>query len=157
MKRTAQLALLAATLAGISQAGASDEPPPAATLVIVVGAGSAVNDIARTDLKRVFLGEPIGSLVPFNMTPSATERTVFERLALGMSGDEVGRYWVDRKIRGQGQAPRTLPTPLHVQKVVAKFPGAISYVTADKLTSELKALKVDGKAYTDAGYPLTMH
>jgi hypothetical protein len=71
-----------------------------------------------------------------------------------MSDDEVGRFWVDRKIRGQGEPPRALPSPAHVVKVVAKFPAAISYIAVDKITPDVKPVKIDGMAYTDPGYAL---
>jgi hypothetical protein len=59
---------------------------------------------------------------------------------LGMSPDEVGRYWIDRKVRGQSAAPRSLPSAAHVAKVAAKFPGAIGYLPADQLTSDIQAV-----------------
>ena len=92
--------------------------------------------------------------MPFNAQPKTAERTGFDRGVLGMSPDEVGRYWVDRKVRGQSGAPRSLPSVMHVQKVVAKFPNAISYLPADQLTADVQPMKIDGTAYTDASYAL---
>ena len=71
-----------------------------------------------------------------------------------MSPDEVGRYWVDRKVRGQSGAPRSLPSVTYVQKVVAKFPNAISYLPVDQLTADVQPVKLDGTAYTDSNYSL---
>ncbi len=148
--------LLVLAVVAAAAPGRADDPPPA--LVAVVGASSPVDNLTRNELRRAFLGEPVSeagvALVPFNLPPQAPEREAFERRALGMSPDEVGRYWVDRRIRGQGQPPRTLPSPTHVQKVVPKFPGAISYLTSDRLTADLKAVKVDGKTWQDPAYPL---
>jgi len=134
--------------------------PPAAAdgrkLVVVVAKGSRVTNLSRGDLKRCFTGEPISAgdktLVPFNATPNSPDRTGFDKAVLGMSADEVGRFWVDRKVRGQGAAPRSLPSVAHVAKVVAKFPGAIGYLPADQLTSDIQAVAVDGVPYTDARY-----
>ena len=72
-----------------------------------------------------------------------------------MSPDEVGRYWVDRKVRGQSGAPRSLPSPAHIAKVVAKFPHAIGYLPADQLTGDVQAVMVDGVSYTDTRYTIT--
>jgi hypothetical protein len=94
------------------------------------------------------------TLVPFNAEPKTATRAGFDRGVLGMSPDEVGRYWVDRKVRGQSGAPRSLPSVMHVQKVVAKFPNAISYLPADQLPADVQAVKLDGVAYTDGGYAL---
>ena len=125
-------------------------------LVVVVARGSSLTSISRTDLKRCFLGEPVSSggkpLVPFNAAPNTPERIGFDRAVFGMSPDEVGRFWVDRKIRGQSGAPRALPSSAHMAKVAAKFPGAIGYLAEDQLTPDVQAVLVDGVPYTDAGY-----
>jgi hypothetical protein len=143
-------------LASPGAARAADVPP--GTLVVVVGQATGVTDLTTGDLRRMYLGESVSSgattLVPFNASPNSAERNAFEKLALGMSSDELGRFWVDRKIRGQSDPPRALPSPAYVVKVVAKFPAALSYITVDKITPETKPVKIDGKTYTDPGYPL---
>jgi len=117
-----------------------------------------MTSISKMDLKHCFLGDPVSgggkNLVPFNSEAKTAERIAFDKAILSMNADEVGRYWVDRKVRGQSSAPRSLPSMAHVVKVVAKFPGAISYVPVDKLTPEMKPLKLDGVAYTDSSYAL---
>jgi len=129
-------------------------------LVLVVAKGSSVKNLSRGELKRCFTGEPVTiagkALVPFNAAPNSPERAAFDHVVLGMSPDEVGRYWIDRKVRGQSAAPRSLPSPAHVAKVAAKFPGAIGYLTADQLTSDVQAVSVDGVGYGDPRYPLTV-
>ncbi|HEY6037321.1 MAG TPA: hypothetical protein VIV58_23735 [Kofleriaceae bacterium] len=127
-------------------------------LVVVVAKGSSITSISRTDLKHCFMGDSTSidgkTLVPFNSEPRTAERAGFDRGVLGMSPDEVGRYWVDRKVRGGSSAPRSLPSVMHVQKVVAKFPNAISYLPADQLTADVQPVRLDGTAYTDPRYPL---
>jgi hypothetical protein len=125
-------------------------------LVVVVAKGSSVTNISHGDLKRCFLGEPVAAggkaLVPFNAAPNTPDRAGFDKAVLGMTPNEVGKFWVERKIRGQSGAPRALPSVAHIVKVAAKFPGAISYVPADQLTGEIQAVAVDGVAHTDARY-----
>jgi hypothetical protein len=125
-------------------------------LVVVVAKGSQVTNISRSDLKRCFTGEPVAvadkTLVPFNAAPSTPERSGFDKAVLGMSPDDVGRFWIDRKVRGQSAAPRSLPSAAHVAKVAAKFPNAIGYLQVDQMTSDIQAVAVDGVAYTDARY-----
>lgn len=125
-------------------------------LVVVVAKGSSLTNISRSDLKRCFLGEPISGggkpLVPFNAAPNTPERSGFDKAVLGMSPDEVGKFWIERKVRGQSAAPRSLPSAAHIAKVAAKFPGAISYLPADQMTSDIQAVAVDGVAHTDARY-----
>jgi len=125
-------------------------------LVVVVAKGSPVTNVSRGDLKRAFTGESVSvagkTLVPFNANPGTPERTGFDQAVLGMSPDEVGRYWVDRKVRGQSAAPRSLPSAAHIAKVAAKFPGAISYLPEDQITSDIQPVQVDGVPYTDGHY-----
>jgi len=127
-------------------------------LVVVVAKGSSVTNISRSDLKRCFLSEPVSAgdktLVPFNASPSSPDRTGFDKAVLGMSPDEVGRFWIDRKVRRQSAAPRSLPSAIHVAKVAAKFPGAIGYLPADQMTSDIQPVAVDGVPYTDARYKI---
>ncbi len=127
-------------------------------LVVVVAKASPVTNVSRLDLKRSFLGERVElgevRLAPFNAEPRTDERAGFDLGVLGMTSDESGRYWVDRKVRGQGAAPRSLPAG-HLAKVIAKFPGAIGYLRVDQLTPDVKPVKVDGIAYDDPRYPLT--
>jgi hypothetical protein len=128
-------------------------------LVVVVAKGSKLTNISKSDLKREFLGETLSDddapFVPFNAAPGTSERIGFDRHVLGMSPDEVGRYWVDRKVRGERGAPRSLPSPAHMAKVVAKFPHAIGYLPADQLTADIQPVSIDGISYTDARYSLT--
>lgn len=127
-------------------------------LVVVVAKGSSITSISRSDLKHCFMGDSISldgkTVIPFNAEPKTPERAGFDRGVLGMSPDEVGRYWVDRKVRGQSNAPRSLPSVILVQKVVAKFPNAISYLPVDQLTPDVQAVKLDGIAYTNSSYAL---
>jgi len=127
-------------------------------LVVVVARGASLTSISRTDLKRCFTGERIivggKLLVPFNAAPSSPDRDGFDRAVLGMTRDEVGRFWVDRKIRGQSGPPRSLPSPAYIARVAAKFPGAIGYLPADQLTSDVQPVAVDGIAYSDARYDI---
>lgn len=127
-------------------------------LVVVVAKGSAVTNLSRDDLKRCFTGEPVSAggkaLVPFNAAPNTPDRAGFDKAVLGLSPEEVGRFWVDRKIRGQSGAPRSLPSAAHIAKVAAKFPGAIGYLPEDQMTSDIQAVAVDGVAYTDARYKI---
>jgi len=126
-------------------------------LVVVVARTSVVTNMSRLDLRRTFLGEPIVigdvRLAPFNAEPNSDERAGFDLSVFAMTPDQIGRFWVDRKVRGQGAAPRSLPA-IHLAKVIAKFPGAIGYLRFDQLTADVKPVKIDGVAYTDPRYSI---
>lgn len=125
-------------------------------LVVVVAKGSKVTNLSREDLKRCFLGEAVSAegkpLAAFNLPPSSPERAGFDQSVLGMSPEQVARYWIDRKVRGQGAAPRALPSAAHVARVAAKFPGAIGYLLVSQMTSDVQAVSIDGIPYTDDRY-----
>jgi hypothetical protein len=154
MKNYLAICILAVVLALTGSAYADGKK-----LVIVVAKGSSVTNLSRDDLKRCFLGESVSAggknLVPFNAAAGTPERSGFDKAVLGMTPDEVGRFWVDRKVRGQSAAPRSLPSAAHMAKVAAKFPGAIGYLPADQMTSDIQAVSIDGVAYTDASYNVT--
>jgi ABC-type phosphate transport system substrate-binding protein len=134
-----------AIIASWSKSAVADPPPRA--IVVVVAKGSKITRMSKAELKRCFSGDAVviagQRLSPFNYPPGSAERKAFDRAILGKSSEEVGRYWVDRKIRGESPAPRTLPSPSHVAKIVAKFPSAIGYLPADQLTTEVVAIAID--------------
>jgi len=156
--RQGMCVLLLAGLAVVRPAGA--EPGPRKPLVVVVAEGSPVSNLSPSDLKRIFTGVAVvidgKKFVPFNFQPGTRERTAFDKFALGMSAAEVGRFWVDRRVRGQGEPPRALPSSMHMAKVIARFPGAIGYLSADQLAPGLKAIKVGGVGHTEPTYAMVL-
>jgi len=127
-------------------------------LVVVVAKGSPIKAMTRAELRRCFTSEPMAAggkpVIPFNAPPNSAERTAFDYFLFGMAPDQIGRFWVDRKVRGQSTAPRSLPSLAYAARVAAKFPGAITYLFEDQLTSDIQPVAIDGVAYTDRRYPL---
>jgi hypothetical protein len=127
-------------------------------LVLVVGKSSPIDNVTRAELNRIFSGDSVKidgqPVVPFALAPNLPERHAFDQVVLGLSPDEVSKYWIDRRIRGQGNPPKSAPSPEIMAKVVAGFPAAMGYVPASALTPALKPVAIDGKAHTDRGYLL---
>lgn len=127
-------------------------------LVLVVGRSCPLSNITKTELNRVFSADPIKIdglvVVPFTLTPTSPERQAFDRLVLGMSPEQANKFWIDRRIRGQGNPPKSAPSADVIAKVVTNFPGAIGYLPVANLTPGLKPVAIDGKPYTDPGYLL---
>jgi hypothetical protein len=149
-------AIVAALLAA---AGTRAAPPPSTELVVVVGAASPLRDISRSTLRRAYLGEVTedhgARLVPLNQPPGAPARVAFDRALLGLEPDAIARFWIDQRIRGQGSAPRAIPTVSLLLRVLAQLPGGISYLRRAELPANattIKVLTVDGKKPGDAGY-----
>jgi uncharacterized integral membrane protein (TIGR00697 family) len=93
-------------------------------------------------------------LIPLNRAITTTERGQFDRVVLGKSPDEMARYWIDRKIRGQSGAPKAVEPVDVYERVVAKLDGAIGYVHVNDVRDDVKVVRIDGKAPTDHGYPI---
>ena len=131
----------------------------ASKLVVIVAKDSPVTDLSRAELKRAYLSDKLivagQKLVPFNFSAGTPERGAFDRVVLGMSPEVMQRFWVDRKIRGQADAPRSLPSSAIMMKVVARFPGALAYIPAHDLTPDVKAVRIEGIEHTNPAYTIT--
>jgi hypothetical protein len=115
--------------------GANAAPPsPAATLSldVFVHRSSTVTQLSAHELEALFTrtqtrwddGSPV---IPLSFAAGADARVLFDRVVLRLGPDEVGRFWLDRRIRGLGLPPRQVPSATLMQQVVANLPGAIGY------------------------------
>jgi hypothetical protein len=134
---------------------------PANALVIVTQRSSALSDLSLRELKRMYQSEQVNGpdgtpIIPLNRPVGSPARVAFDQLVLKMDPDEVGRYWIDRKIRGQTGAPKAIPSLDLLRRAVASVAGTLTYLSASELTADLKIVSVDGKSPTDAGYPLSL-
>ena len=115
--------------------GASAAPPPSAAalaLDVFVHRSSTVTQLSAHELEALFTrtqtrwddGTPV---IPLSFAAGADERVVFDLVVLRLGPDEVGRFWLDRRIRGLGLPPRQVPNATLMQQVVANLPGSIGY------------------------------
>jgi hypothetical protein len=151
------LCLLSA-FAAVGPSGPAPANAAETGLVLVVAKGNPIGGVTRAELNRIFSGDSVKidgqPVVPFALAANLPERHAFDEAVLGLNPEEVSKYWIDRRIRGQGNPPKSAPSPEVMAKVVASFPAAMGYVPAAALTPALKPLAIDGKAYTDRGYLL---
>jgi len=131
---------------------AADQP-----LVVIVAATSPLQDISRANLRRAFLSEPTGGpggkMIPLNQPPGTPGRAQFDKAVLGLAGDDVARFWIDQRIRGQGGAPRAIPAAM-LTRVVPQLVGSIGYIRANEIVPGVKVVTIDGKKPGDPGYLL---
>lgn len=127
-------------------------------LVVVVAPESPLRDVSSADLRKLFLrnsttlgGRPA---VPLNHPPGTPDRLQFDQQVLGMREAEVGRYWVDRRVRGESAPPHTIASVPLLRRVVTKLTGAVAYMRVTEADSTVRVLLVDGKGPKDAGYAL---
>ncbi|MBN1959592.1 MAG: hypothetical protein JW841_01490 [Deltaproteobacteria bacterium] len=152
------IALLSALLAILPLGVEAKAAESANVLVIVVGKDSLLTNIPFNQLRRLFMAEISEidgqRMLPFNYEPGNDIRVVFDKMVLKMDPDAVGRYWVDRLIRGQGKAPPIVRSPELACAVVGKLKGAIVYLPIDKVNDSVRVISVNGKMPKDQGYPL---
>lgn len=152
-------------LAGASGVGPAlwllDRPAlaePAVRLHIVTAKANAIRDISFPDLRQMYRGRHLSvsgvKVIPFNHPANTPDRVAFDRIVLGMSPEEVGRYWVDQKIRGGDSPPRTIDSVALLLRVVAALEGSLGYVREGFSSPELRTVSIEGKMPNDAGYPL---
>jgi hypothetical protein len=140
--------------------GAAARPASAQSvdpLVIVVAKTSPLTSISIYDLKHLYLGEfvtgPDGRrLIPLNQSTQSPDRLAFDAAVLGMSSEQAGAYWIDRRIRGQSGSPRALDSSDIAQRIVSRLDGAIAYVRVADVRPDVKVVRVDGRLPTDPGY-----
>jgi hypothetical protein len=129
------------------------------SLAVIVAPSSKLTNISLADLRRVFqserLTDPDGNrIIALNHPPKTVDRMGFDHAVMNMDADAVGRFWIDRKIRGGSGPPRTVESLATLRRVVEKLPGAIGYLRPGQLSNEVRAVRVDGKLPEDPGYPL---
>ena len=131
-------------------------------IAVIVGPETQLREISLADLQRVFSAEVVTAddgtrLLPINHPPRTADRAAFDQLVLGRDPDAVGRYWIDRRIRGGSGPPRTVDNVQALRRTVSGLPGAISYLRTSLLTRDVRAVRVAGKLPGEAGYPLEYH
>jgi ABC-type phosphate transport system substrate-binding protein len=127
-------------------------------LAVIVSKASPLNELSSAQLARMYMGDMVdssgGRLIPLNRATASEERQQFDRVVLGKSPDEMARYWIDRKIRGQSGAPKAVEPVDVYERVVAKLDGAVGYVRISDVRGDVKVVRIDGKGPTDPGYPV---
>jgi len=146
-------------LVGLTGVARRAEAASADDLAIVVASSSPIQALNQYELKKLYLGshitDPAGErIVPFNQAPNAPDRIAFEHNVLGMTPEEVARYWIDRKIRGQGGAPKAIMPVDLLQRVVSRLPHSLTYVRSDQVLADVRVIPIDGKLPGDPGYKL---
>lgn len=129
--RTALTLLL--VLAAAGQWAAVDARADEQRIAVIVHPGAPVSTLSEDDLVAIFTmsqrrwsdGEPIAV---FNLNAGTSTRVYFDEVVLGMSPDQVARFWIDRRIRDGGASPHKAPTAAIMLKVIAALPRSIGYV-----------------------------
>lgn len=126
------------------------------SMAVIVAKNCPIDNLSFGDLKRLYGGSPVlasgKTLIPLTYPKHASERIGFDQTVLGLTADEVGRYWVDRKIRGQSGPPKAIDSAEIIVRVVTKVDGAVGYVRPSAIVPGVKVVRIDGKLPGDPGY-----
>lgn len=129
-------------------------------IVVVVAAASPVKDVDMALLRRAFEGAvaEVGGkrLIPINHPAGTTLRVAFDKTVLGLNPEDVGKFWIDKRIRDEGSPPKMVPSPELAVRITASVPGALTYATQDMVNATVRVVTVGGKAPGTAGYPLNL-
>ena len=138
------IAVAAISWADPSTAGSDD------AIAIIVNKANPLAALSQEALRPIYLMTKTvwsngQSIEPFNLPESSPMRTAFDSAVLGMNPDEVARYWIDRRIRGDARPPKKVPSPGTVLSLVAKSEGAVGYVPLGDVNASVKVIaRVEG-------------
>lgn len=124
-------------------ASAGDEP--FLDLAVVVNPAVPVSSLSAAELESIFTSSrkswPDGSSVgAFSYPPEDAGRRTFDSVVLGMSPAEVGRFWLDQRVRGAARPPRQVPDAALAVRLVARLPGSITYVPESLVSANVKVV-----------------
>lgn len=115
-----------------------------AETVVIANPGVGIASISQSQLSRLFFGQTDllpngGKAVPLNVG-GATEDE-FATKVLKKTPEQVEKYWARMIFTGKAKPPREVK-PEDVKGIVAKTPGAISYVDSGQVDGSVKVLSV---------------
>lgn len=149
-RTVAALPLLAAVcgIGGFQPAAWSQAPT---RLVVISQINVSEKQLSIDDLRAIFLRKRLvwsggQNIVPINQPTGSPVRLVFDRTVLGFNADQVARFWIDARIRGGTQAPRSVAGDAMIANVVKVLPGCIGYVPAEQVNAGVRVV-----ARIDAG------
>lgn len=128
-------------------------------LVVIIAHGAGITDLSFSVLRNAFRGDYAEyasgkRLLPFNHPTGSPERMAFDHAVLGLDPDAMGRFWVARRIRGEGMPPRAFSGAGLGLRAIAAYPGAITYMRAKQVNATVRVLTIDGHTPGKPGYPL---
>jgi hypothetical protein len=146
----------AALMAAVGAGGRSE----AGDVAIIVHPVHGQTDISMMELTRIFRldqqrwksGEKVDLVL--QVVVSDKELVVRDRI-YHMQAEELRRFWMGKVFRGElTAAPRAFASDESVKNYVEGHLLAVGYIDSVLLDDKVKALRIDGKAPGEPGYPL---
>jgi hypothetical protein len=116
----------------------SVRPASAEEMVVIVNASNPATTLTAQQVKHYFLkktgawqnGEKVR---PVDREGQSPERAAFLAKVLGLSSDELMRYWLERQYASAEHPPASVPDEASIVKFVAFFKGGIGFVSRSGL------------------------
>jgi len=96
---------------------------------------SAVSDIFTLDVQKSPGGVP---LVLFDLKTGDVKNQFLA--AIGKTSPEIKKIWMKAQLSGDGKAPTTVDDEDAMAAKIASTPGAVGYISAGKVTGDVKTL-----------------
>lgn len=114
-------------------------------ILVVVHARSRIDQLSAHQLEAIYTRSTTrwddGSLIiPFNLADSSPTRHRFDQVVLRLTPQQIGRFWLDQRIRGLGAPPKQVPDAALLVKVIERLPGSIGYAPSSRRTPGVKVV-----------------
>jgi ABC-type phosphate transport system substrate-binding protein len=129
-------------------------------VAVVVHPDTPVDSLTLSELRRVVLGDrgfwPASLRVTLLLrAPVAHERDVILKVVCQMTESQFRQHWISKVFRADtAVAPKIVYSSEMSVDMVARIPGAITFVDASRIGKNVKVLKIDGRAPRETGYVL---
>ncbi len=117
----------------------------ATEIVFIVNSTNPITELTQNEISEIFLKKQRhwkdGSAVRFFDRESASkERIEFLNRYIKRSSRNIDQYWIGQKLNTGNSAPAQLTSESLALALVARFTGAISYISSDRY-KEVKGVK----------------
>jgi ABC-type phosphate transport system substrate-binding protein len=122
--------------------------PQSMAVDLVVNQAVSVETLSRSMVRSIFSmrmtswpdGLPIQVFVLGDKTALHAE---FSKQILGVFPHQLRRAWNRQIFAGTGQAPAKLESEEEMREMVAKTPGAIGYISEDKMNDQIRKIDIE--------------
>jgi len=157
---SAATALISALLLLLAQSVAAEGTVDQSSIAIVVHKDTDVDDLSLAELRSIFLAEQQfwadrTRIILLVRAPESDERDFVLNSIYQMTEAQFRQYWIAKMFRAEvPRGPKIVFSTDMALDLVIAIPGSITFVRADKVTDDVKLVRVDGKLPNDVGYPL---
>lgn len=150
---------LCLALVGLGLAAAA-APALAQDMAVVVSGAVQEPGLTSGELREIYLGnrqywKPGLRVVPLVWGAEEREQQVLLERVYRMSADRYRQHWITKIFRDEATSkPIELLSGAMLAQAMAKLPGAIALVRADRVPPGARVLAVDGRRPGEPGYPL---